>query len=181
MKRCLIILFCILSMLQIHAQDQLKIDSLQVKYNNAKADTSKIKALLDLSEVYSHSDFIKSLELAKEALDISTRIGNKIYTVRSNILIGNDLLFLGKYDEAVNHYLLSLKLAQENNFEYEQVIALSHLGIVQDRIQKFDEALKYYFDALNIFNKRTDEGKPITELKNIQSLYNNIGNIYSTK
>jgi tetratricopeptide (TPR) repeat protein len=181
MKWSLVFLLITLPLQQIFAQDQLKIDSLRIILNNAKADTTKIKVLLDLSEVYSHSDFIKSLELTKEALDISTRIGNKIYVVRSNILIGNNLLFLGKYDEAVNHFLLSLEIAEENNFEYEQVIVLSHLGIVQDRIQKFDQALKYYFDALNIYNKRNEDGKPISELKNIHSLYNNIGNIYSTK
>ncbi len=181
MKYSLVFLLCFMIVLQIQAQDQLKIDSLQIKLHNAKADTTKIKVLLDLSEVYSHSDFIKSLQHSKEALDIATHIGNKSYIVRSNILIGNDLLFLGKYDEAVNHYMLSLKIAQENNFDYEQVVSLSHLGIVQDRIQKFDEALKYYFDALNIINKRIEQGKPISELKNIQSLYNNIGNIYSTK
>lgn len=181
MKYSLLFLFCLLSVLHIRAQDQLKIDSLQVKLDNAKADTTKIKVLLELSEVYSHSDFIKSSVFAKEALKISTQIGNKIYVVRSNILIGNNLLFLGKYDEAVSYYLMSLKIAKENKFEYEQIIALSHLGIVQDRIQRFDEALKYYFDALNIFNKGKEVGKPITELQNIHSLYNNIGNIYSSK
>lgn len=181
MKWSLIFLFYLITVQQICAQDQLKIDSLQIKLNNAKADTTKIKVLLELSEIHSHSDFLKSLELAKEALDISTHIKNKIYIVRSHILIGNNLLFLGKYDEAVNNFLESLKIARENNFEYEQVKALTHLGIVEDRIQKFDEALKYYFDALNIFNKRNELGKPITELKNIESLYNNIGNIYSSK
>lgn len=181
MKLCLIFLLCFISLQQILAQDQMRIDSLQIKLNNAKADTTKIKVLLELSEVYSFSEFLKSLQLAKDALDISTHIGNKIYIVRSNIVIGNNLLFLGKYGEALNHYLLSLKIAKENKFEYEQIIALSHVGIVQDRISKYDEALKYYFDALNIYNKRNEQGKPITELKNIQSLYNNIGNIYSTK
>jgi hypothetical protein len=107
MRWRLLFLFCLIVPQFIHAQDQLKIDSLQIKLNNAKADTIKIKALLDLSEVYSHSDFLKSLEFAKKAFDISTQIGNKTYIVRSNILIGNDFLFLGKYDEAVNHHAFS--------------------------------------------------------------------------
>jgi tetratricopeptide (TPR) repeat protein len=181
MKWPLVILLCLFSVQQMFAQDQLKIDSLQIKLNNAKEDTTRIKILLELSDKYSRTDFLKALEHAKKALELSIHIENKLYIVRSHILIGNSLLFLGKYDESMNNFLLSLKLARENNFEYEQIVALSHLGIIQDRIQKFDEALKYYFDALNIFNKSIEQGRPIKELKNIQSLYNNIGNIYSSK
>lgn len=113
MKWSLIFLFYLLSVLQIHAQDQLKIDSLLIKLNNAKEDTTRIKILLDLSDKYSRTDFLKALEHAKKALDISTHIENKLYIVRSHILIGNSLLFLGKYDESMNNYLLSLKLARE--------------------------------------------------------------------
>jgi tetratricopeptide (TPR) repeat protein len=58
---------------------------------------------------------------------------------------------------------------------------LSNLGVIQDRIEKFDNALKYYFEALNIYNKSIEKGKPIKEIKNIQGLYNNIGNIYASK
>ncbi len=60
-------------------------------------------------------------------------------------------------------------------------MSLSNLGVIQDRIDKFDNALKYYFEALNIYNKSIEKGRPIQEIKNIQGLYNNIGNIYLSK
>lgn len=181
MKRSMIFLFYLFSMQQIIAQDQIKIDSLTIQLSNAREDTSKVKVLLELSGVYSRSDLIKALQYSKEALQTSTNIGSTLYETRSYIKIGSYLIAIGNYDEALKNFLASLKLSQDNKFEYEEFASLSDLGVIQDRIDKFENALKYYFEALNIYNKSIEKGKPIREIKNIQGLYNNIGNIYLTK
>lgn len=181
MKRSMIFLFYLFSMQQIIAQDQIKIDSLTIQLSNAREDTSKVKVLLELSGVYSRSDLIKALQYSKEALQTSTNIGSTLYQTRSYIKIGSYLIAIGNYDEALKNFLASLKLSQDNKFEYEEFASLSDLGVIQDRIDKFENALKYYFEALNIYNKSIEKGKPIREIKNIQGLYNNIGNIYLTK
>lgn len=181
MKRWLVYLFCLLSVQMLSAQDQIKIDSLQVKLSNSTEDTTKVKILLELANIYGRTDFLKALHNAKEALEISNNIENKIYLVRSHIAIGTNFIFLGNYDEAMKNLLQSLKIAQTNNFKLEELIAFTSLGIVQDRIHKFDNALKFYFEALNIYNDCSQHGKPIIEIKGIQGLYNNIGNIYLSK
>lgn len=175
------LLICFLSVQQIYAQDEIKIDSLQAKLTNSKEDTTKVKVLLDLSDIYNSINQITALSFANRALDISGNIKNETYLVRSHIAIGNSLLFIGNYDDAANHFLISLKISQKNKFESEELVALTHLGLVQDRIQKFDNALKYFFEALNIYNSCKEQGRPLKKVKNIHSLYNNIGNIYSAK
>jgi tetratricopeptide (TPR) repeat protein len=181
MKWSLIFFFCLLFLQQLYAQDQLKIDSLTIQLNNAKEDSSKVKILINLSDVYSNTDVIKALQYAKEALQVSIQTKSDLLTARSYIKIGTNLIILGSYDEALKNFLESLKIAQNHKFQHEEFVSLSDLGVIQDRIEKFDEALRYYFEALNIYNKSIEKGKPIKEIKNIQGLYNNIGNIYLTK
>lgn len=181
MKRSLIFLFCLLSMQQIFAQDQMKIDSLTIQFNNAKEDTSKVKLLLELSDTYSRTDLIKAMQFSKEALQRSIASENELLIARSYIRIGTNLILFGNYDEALKNFLESLKISQKYKFESEEFASLTDLGVVQDRIEKFDNALKYYFDALNIYNRNIEKGMPLIGMKNIQGLYNNIGNIYLSK
>jgi len=180
MKWSLILFFFYFSLHLAFAQDQIKIDSLQIKLSNSKEDTTRIRILLELSKSYSQINFPEAIAQAEKALKLSTKIENKLLEANSNIAIGNNLLFLGNYNEAMNKYLLSLKIAQDNNFESEELISLTHLGIIQDRMQQFEKALDYYFKALNIYNKCSEQGRPLKNIKSIQSLYNNIGNIYES-
>jgi|WetSurMetagenome_2_1015567.scaffolds.fasta_scaffold34766_3 tetratricopeptide (TPR) repeat protein len=181
MKWILIFLFYILTLRPVLAQEQVKIDSLRIKLSNAKSDTSKVSLLFELSDAYSKTDLIKAVQYSKDALQLSTELGSELFIARSYIKIGSHLIVMGNYDEALNSFLICLKIAQDNKFEHEEFVALCDLGVIQDRIEKFDAALKYYFEALNIFNKSIEIGKPIQEFKNIQGLYNNIGNIYLSK
>lgn len=162
----------------ISAQNQLKIDSIQIKLDNSTEDTVKVKLLLELSDLYYRDDLVKSLQEAKQALQISEEINNDLYITKSRIKIGNCLIFIGVYDEALANLLKSMKTARKNNFQKEELVTLTQLGIIQDRIGQFDEALKYYFEALNLYNKSVESGGQLKDLKNIQALYNNIGNIY---
>lgn len=178
----LILLLSFITLMQsIFAQDPIKIDSLQMKLNSSSEDTTKVKILLELSNTFITTDFLKALKHAKDALEVSNNIGNKIFQTRSHLKIGNCLIFIGKYDEALNNFLIGLKISQENKFISEELISYSSIGVVNDRVGKFDDALKYYFEALNIYNKSIEEGKPLQGIKNIHGLYNNIGNIYLSK
>lgn len=177
MRIILLILF-LFSIQTISAQNQLKIDSVQVKLDNTTEDTVKIKLLLELSELYYRGDLVKSLEKARQALQISEKIKNDLYVARSRAKIGDCLIFIGVYDEALSNLLICLKLARKNNFQKVELSALVELGVIQDRIGRFDEALKYYFDALSLYNRNIESGGPLRNVKTIQALYNNIGNIY---
>ena len=159
----------------------MKIDSLKIQLSNVTEDTTKVKLLFDLSDAYRSTDLIKALQYAKDALQLSTQIGSEVLEARSHIKIGSNRILIGNYDEALKNFLISLKIAQSNKLVHEEFVSLSNLGVIQDRIEKFDNALKYYFEALNIYNKSIEKGKPIKEIKNIQGLYNNIGNIYASK
>ena len=181
MKKLLILLLGFFCLQALYAQDQVKIDSLQIRLQNAREDTAKISLLFQLSDIYGRTDILKALQFSKDALQLSTQLNSDLFIARSYIKLGSHLIVMGNYDEALKNFLTCLKIAETNNFEHEQFIALSDLGVIQDRIDKFDNALKYYFEALNIYTKSIEKGKPLKGIKNIQGLYNNIGNIYLSK
>jgi len=181
MKTTIFIILFLNILYALCAQDPIKIDSLKIKLQNSREDTTNYKICLELSEIYSHSDLVKSLNYGQQSLDYAKRVKSKLFETRAQTIIGNSFLFLGIYDDALNNYLMALKTAKENEFQAEELVALSDIGIIKDRIDQFDEALEYYFKALNIYNRNQELGKPLKDVKNIHSLYNNIGNIYNSK
>ena len=181
MKLTLTLCALMLMVQLLHAQDQVKMDSLQIQLYNTKADSSRVKLLHVIGDQYSKTELVKALMFGKEALQIAIQSNDNLLIARSYIKLGSYLIMIGSYDEALKNFLTSLKIAQENKLQYEEFVSLSDLGVIQDRIEKFDNALKYYFDALNIYNKSIAVGKPMKDIHNIQGLYNNIGNIYLSK
>ena len=107
MKWSLVFLFCLLSMQLVRAQDQMKIDSLKIQLNNVIEDTTKVKLLFDLSDVYGRTDLIMALQYAKEALQLSIQAGSELLEARSHIKIGSNLILIGNYDEALKNFLAS--------------------------------------------------------------------------
>ena len=162
----------------ILGQKQIKIDSLQIKLDNADEDTSKVKLLIELANEYYTTDLTESLNLARMALQLSEKAKNDLCIVRSKMAIGRSLISIGDYDEALENFLSGLKIAQKNNYKTDEIIIYTRLGVVQDRIEQFDAALDYYFKALNIYNESVEAGTPLEDNTNVQGLYNNIGNIY---
>ena len=181
MKRILIISLFLHSLHLSLAQDPIKIDSLKIRLESSIDDTSKYKICRELSEIYAKTDLMKSLQYARQSLEHAKKSQNKVLETRAQILIGNSFLFLGIYDNAMSNYLSALKLAQNNDFVGEELVSLTSLGIIQDRLDNFDQSLEYYFKALDIYNRSIADKKALNGVKKIQALYNNIGNIYASK
>ncbi|WP_340114358.1 tetratricopeptide repeat protein [Maribellus mangrovi] len=178
MRSGLLIILLLFSWQIIVGQKQVIIDSLHIKLDNEVEDTSKIKLYTELAEAYYTTDLIKSLEEARSALELSKKIENNLFIVRSEMAIGRALISIGNYDEAMSYFLSALKTAQDKNYLTDEIIIYTRLGVVQDRIEQFDVALEYYFKALNIYNESVEVDNPLENNTNIQGIYNNIGNIY---
>lgn len=159
------------------AQDQLKLDSLQLQLKNAQADTTKIQTLLALSRYYFAQDFKRSVEYAEQALKLSTESGNKKLEAKSANAYGLALFYSGDYKSATSNYLRALKFYEEAK-DTTGIITITHnLGVVYDRLKDFDRALTYYFKVQDLFNRRKTKGDALQ----LPTLYNNIANIYQTK
>ncbi|MFN8255955.1 MAG: hypothetical protein U0W24_09730 [Bacteroidales bacterium] len=181
MRKIISIILVIHIISGLKAQDQPKIDSLSLKLPDSKADSIKFRICREIAELYSNNNLKKSMEYANLSLDYAKKSGVKLFELRATITIGNNFLFLGNYNQALDSYLKVLKESQKNNFISEELISTTHIGIIKDRLNQFDEALKYYFEALAIYNNSVEKGIKLDGIKYIHPLYNNIGNIYNSK
>jgi tetratricopeptide (TPR) repeat protein len=163
------------------SQNPLKLDSLLTEYNFAETDTQKINTLLELSNLYSTKNYAKSLEYADEALDISNQIDNKQFIAKSHLRAGYLFVNSGDYDEALKNCLVSLEIYESYPIGSELFNTYIITGVIYDRIFNYDEALNYYFKALNISNELKQKNDPTHKSLKDHILYNNIGNIYETK
>lgn len=167
----------LLSGTNMPAQDQVKLDSLQLQLQNAQTDTSKIQTLLAISKYYFMQDFKYSTEYAQQALHLSTEKGYKSLEAKSAGALGLALFYSGDYKSATSNYLHALKFYDETK-DTTGIITITHnLGVVYDRLKDFDRALTYYFKVQDLYNRR----KIKTDPSPLPTLYNNIANIYQTK
>lgn len=181
--RPVLIMILVLTLLHSKAEAQGKVilDSLKNALEHARQDTLKVKILLKISDYYSKSDFIKALDYSKQALAAALKSKNELCIIHSYQTAGNTLIFMGDYQEALKSLLEAYRISAEQKLDIESLRSLNSLGVVYDRLEKFDKALTYYFNALDIFNKNFKDNSQEYSILNIQGLYNNIGNIYQSR
>ncbi|MCF6356749.1 MAG: tetratricopeptide repeat protein [Draconibacterium sp.] len=180
-KKYLFIYILLLSPVAGFAQSQLIIDSLQVELEDAENEIEEAEILLQLSRSYWKTNYQKSAEFANEAIDILEDEDFSSIYAKAYRYLGNSYLFAGNYNVALEKMFVSLNIAREiqDNFELF-AIAISIAG-VYDRLENFDEAMKYLFEALRAVknSKGTKDEEKIAA--GTISLYNNLGNNYLSK
>lgn len=177
---CLIIPY-ILIPAELPGQDPIKIDSLASTLKYVESDTHQIKILWSLADQYLIADYNKSLQYLGDALDLSKKQKDEILIGTSQMYIGNVYAHSGDYDAGIESTLSAIEIFTVHNRKKELYRCHIIMGIIHDRIYKYDEALEYYFNAVNLANEIKKEGSSSAKELNEHILYNNIGNIYSTK
>jgi len=141
-------------------------------------DTLKITTLLQISDFYFNSNYLRSIEFAKQAKELAQKNSFIILEAKSENRIANVYTAIGDYKNASIHYFNALKIYETEKDTVGILSLHNNLGIVYDRLREFDKALTHYLIARDLFNHlRSSQQKSFT----IPSLYNNIANIYQTK
>ncbi len=181
MKRSLYFLLIILySTQKLCSQDLLIIDSLKVSIQYVESDTQKIRLLWDLSKEFLTSDYSESLTFLEEARELSESIEDEYRISKTLMQIGKVYALAGDYDDALANAMQGVDMFKREERWFELYECYILIGIIHDRIVKYEEALEYYFKAVNIANNIKREKLPSSRLKE-HVLFNNIGNIYFAK
>ncbi len=159
-------------------QSQIKLDSLQLQLASVTEDTLKATTLLQISDFYLTSNYIKAIEYAKQAKELAKKAGFKKLEAKSENRIANIFTAMGDYKNASIHYFSSLKFYEQEKDTIGILGMHNNLGVVYDRLKEFDKALAHYFIARDLFNHLKSGQEQILAMP---SLYNNIANIYQTK
>ncbi|MEE0937280.1 MAG: tetratricopeptide repeat protein [Bacteroidales bacterium] len=90
-------------------------------------------------------------------------------------IYGLHLTYYAYYEEAENVYLRSIQISEETNGKNDMTaMSYNNLGQVYYKSENYDDALKYFNKAFEIYKVVLEKNNPL-----IATCYNNIGLIYS--
>lgn len=115
------------------------------------------------------------LALAKQADSLATIYENDSLHLALQGKIANLYLDMRNNKMAKRHFLIATELSrQQKNIESEGIF-LSNIGLIFDEAAESDSALRYYKDAVGIFNRNKDSTRYAQVLINMGILYKNTG------
>jgi signal transduction histidine kinase len=147
-----------------------KNDSIHIMLHSLP-DSAKITCLIDLSNKYQYTDPSRSIELAQQALNISTSTNNILLKGKANFQIAKLYFIKGIYDKTLFFLIEALKYFEQSGAEKEFASCCEKIGQVYSVTGNLTEAIIYYNKALSI-NKKLDF------LPDIADNYVNIGSAY---
>jgi len=135
------------------SNDTIKIDSLQ-KIIRAKSDTGRIGLLLALSEEYQNKALPeKAMESAIQAQKEAEKFQYKAGIARSFYRQGALLSEKSDFQGSIDHFMQTVKLAEEIRDLTMQADGLSSIGGIYRRMGRYPEGLNYFFRALKMYEK----------------------------
>jgi len=151
------------------------IDSLIFKVEVSKNDSTRIAALTEIAKYYSSTNLSLSFQYADKALEIAEHSKNKQLHAQALMSIGTISFFQGLLDISFQHYSKALAINKETGNNNGIANALTNLGGILLQLLKFEEAKRYFHEALPLFldlaEKRGDTIPPFQVI----SIYNNLG------
>jgi tetratricopeptide (TPR) repeat protein len=170
-----LLLFCALFHYEVLGQSDIIVDSLIYRVEISKDDSTRIASLIDIANYYSSTNLSLSFQYADKALEIAELSRNKQFYAKALMAIGNICFFQGLLDISFQHYSKALAINKELENNNGIANALTNLGGILLQLMKFEEAKRYFHEALPIFidfaKKRGDTIPPFPVI----SIYNNLG------
>jgi serine phosphatase RsbU (regulator of sigma subunit)/Tfp pilus assembly protein PilF len=156
----------------LNAANNRSIDSLQTYIRNAKEDTLKIKAVIELGKLYiNNGNFEIGFKYVKQGQELAQRLNYPKGIANSYYIIGRVYAHHGDYTKALEAYFNSLKiwekLGNKNGISNTSI----NIGNIYKEQGNFKEALERYFRSLKIWEELGNK-------TGIANVYLNLGNIY---
>ncbi len=155
--------------MQIPAQNQALVDSLsEVIINKKNADTTKIKALTELSAAYAGYNNDTAEYFGKKALKKANEIDYPFGKSEALYYLGILHFYQSSYDSALYYYQNCLEIKQQLGDDHTVANLFLLQGMIYDNRSQYTLSLKKYLSALDIYKK-------INYKTGIASAYDNIG------
>lgn len=159
----------------------LNIDSIKHVINTSRADTNKVRALLDLSWELSATNIDTAILVTKQALALSKKLNWENGTAGAHHDIASLYFDQGNYSQSLEHNEAALKLLKKmdkktlpaNKPGIQDRIAntLGNIGRVYSDKGDYPNALKYYFRALKIAEKYKNTFRMSVQYGNLGIVY----------
>lgn len=162
------------------AQNQVKLDSLQLQFQNAEADTLKVQLLVEIARLYLGSNYQLAAQYMQRAQELAQKKDLKKLEARTNQGLGGIFFLMGDYKNASTYFYDALRYFEQEGDTTGTIIININLGAVNDRLQKYDNSLTCYLQAQQLLNTAQSVSM-VSKNRLLPTLFNNIGNIYEIK
>jgi len=129
------------------------------------ADTKKQLGYIE----FLRGNYTNSIEYYKEALNIYTNLGDRIWECRTYCDMGKSYMSINNIEKAKECFLKSLEISKELTILDMEVNSLLQLGVLSRKQYNYDEAIELLMQSLQ---KNFDFGSKLTE----STIRNEIGN-----
>ncbi|MBI5219499.1 MAG: tetratricopeptide repeat protein [Bacteroidia bacterium] len=136
-----------------------------------KHDTSKVKILSTLCDIYRASDTKKALKFGEEGLQLAEKIQFKKGISTSCNNLGNVHYCLGNYDKAIEYFQYSLKIKKELCDEKGMAKSYNNISAVYTDQGDYEKAIENFLNSLKIREHLNDKN-------GMAECYNNIGIVH---
>lgn len=178
MKKKFIVFNFIFIYLNVFAQNP-EIDSVRKFIANAKVDTIRINAQMDLMDMLNATDdewYIINQEIEKECITkIQTEKGKRLYYFKQALAVawsnnGYKLEKIGERDQADAYYLKSVNLFAELKYEFGVAKLYNNMAFNQNRNGNIPKAIEYNLKALEVFKKLKKDDDIANSLINLAAI-----------
>jgi tetratricopeptide (TPR) repeat protein len=171
MRKCFIVLFCLMAIFSYAYAQNENIDSLHRAIDESRPDSNKVNLLIRMAHAYVYSHPDSCYYFSNEGLKISQNIKNKSKEAYCLSLMGAAFAYIGNFPEALDISLKSLRLAEAIKDPESIAEAVGSLGAVYYFQKDYQKALGYFFQALKIGERTGEKGLIAIQLGNIGDDY----------
>lgn len=136
---------------------------------------ARVQKLFELNKVLGNTDFIRSLMICREAVELSEKLGDNALLAKALVNLGNVQWKSGDNVAAQENYLKSLELYRELDDHRGLSNAYCGLGIVHGNLNDSANALEFFEKGVAEAQKAGDEVMIAHNLGNVGHIYANIG------
>nr|WP_320120257.1 tetratricopeptide repeat-containing sensor histidine kinase [uncultured Marinifilum sp.] len=131
-------------------------DSLLLRLNKEKNDTTRIKLLINLGQQLQPTDIDSALTYYEKALNLSIDKNINKYVAYCYGCMADTYSFQSEYNKAISAYENSLKTYEKLNNNYGTCYALSNMGVAYWQKGNLEKCNECYLQALSIAENRQD-------------------------
>lgn len=135
------------------AQNGREIDSLEVVISQGIPDTTRIKAFVQLSDLYAFKDFSKSLTYSTKAIELSEKIEDYRLKQRAAQRLALNYYYKGDYTNAVKYESIGLQGAISSKDSIAIARSHNNMGNFYYELGEYDEAYYFLTYAFKILKK----------------------------
>lgn len=160
-------LLCLLSNISF-SQLPAKTEELLELFDKENDDSLRAEILNEISWQYKDEQPELGLKYGFQALEIA--VGNNLSGVEATSLnrIGNIERLIGRWDEAVEHFVRALKIERKRQYPYGIGRALGQLTLLETNLGNYNEALNYGIECIKVFE--SIKSRPKSEANALQRL-----------